>query len=174
MSRRPKSHLTSQKPKPLVRGISNEDEIQASLAELPGISVHTVDLASLDLASQLDLISNTDILIGRLPNLLGTTASQMLCRCCLHCKLQTLAVVCICEEVNTCSGMHGAALAWALLMREGAALVELWPQQNGIWRCYEHMAEWAGLNYRFALSFKRSRQFEKTISDPRNSVSLNM
>lgn len=44
--------------------------------------------------------------------------------------------------------MHGAALAWSLLMWEGAALLELWPKSHGIWRCYEHTAEWAGLLYR--------------------------
>ena len=30
--------------------------------------------------------------------------------------------------------MHGAALAYALLMRPHAAVVELWPQADGIWR----------------------------------------
>ncbi|KAL6777349.1 hypothetical protein ACKKBF_B21175 [Auxenochlorella protothecoides x Auxenochlorella symbiontica] len=44
-------------------------------------------------------------------------------------------------------GMHGAGLAHALLARPGTALLELWPQPEGIWRCYEHFAEWAGLHY---------------------------
>ena len=43
--------------------------------------------------------------------------------------------------------MHGAALAWSLLMPPGTALLELWPQP-GMWRLYEHTAEWAGLVYR--------------------------
>ena len=43
--------------------------------------------------------------------------------------------------------MHGAALAWSLIMPPGAALLELWPQP-GMWRLYEHTAEWAGLSYR--------------------------
>lgn len=33
-------------------------------------------------------------------------------------------------------------------MREGGAVVEMWPEAEGIWRCYEHAAEWAGLHYR--------------------------
>lgn len=32
-------------------------------------------------------------------------------------------------------------------MPPGAALLELWPQP-GMWRLYEHTAEWAGLLYR--------------------------
>ena len=35
-------------------------------------------------------------------------------------------------------GMHGAALAWALLLPPHAAVIELWPQAEGVWRCYEH------------------------------------
>ena len=48
--------------------------------------------------------------------------------------------------------MHGAALAWSLLMPPGAALLELWPQP-GMWRLYEHTAEWAGLSYRFESAY---------------------
>lgn len=44
--------------------------------------------------------------------------------------------------------MHGAALAWGLLMREGTAMIELWPKQDGVWKCYEHIAQWTGLRYR--------------------------
>ena len=43
--------------------------------------------------------------------------------------------------------MHGAALAWSILMPPGAAVLELWPQPD-MWRLYEHMAHWAGLSYR--------------------------
>ena len=49
------------------------------------------------------------------------------------------------------AGMHGAALAWSLLMPPGAALLELWPQP-GMWRLYEHTAEWAGLVYRHVFT----------------------
>ena len=50
---------------------------------------------------------------------------------------------------DECTGMHGAALAWSLLMPPGTALLELWPEP-GMWRLYEHTAQWAGLLYRSA------------------------
>ena len=46
------------------------------------------------------------------------------------------------------AGMHGAALAWTLLMPEHAGMIELWPQEQEIWRCYEHTSHWSGLLYR--------------------------
>ena len=52
-----------------------------------------------------------------------------------------------CVATCACAGMHGAALAWSLIMPPGTALLELWPQP-GLWRLYEHTAEWAGLYYR--------------------------
>ncbi|KAK2077117.1 hypothetical protein QBZ16_004751 [Prototheca wickerhamii] len=51
------------------------------------------------------------------------------------------------QQTDLLVGMHGAGLAHALLARPGSALLELWPQRDGIWRCYEHFAEWAGLEY---------------------------
>ena len=57
------------------------------------------------------------------------------------------------------AGMHGAALAWTLLMGPHAATVELWPQQEGIWRCYEHFSQWAGLLYRCVLSLAAPAAF---------------
>ncbi|BDA44474.1 hypothetical protein COCOBI_05-6610 [Coccomyxa sp. Obi] len=52
--------------------------------------------------------------------------------------------------VDLCSprGMHGAAMAWTLIMPSHAAAVELWPGADGVWRCYEHTSHWAGLQYR--------------------------
>ena len=47
------------------------------------------------------------------------------------------------------AGMHGAALAWTLLMPEHAGVIELWPQEEGVWRCYEHTSHWSGLLYRY-------------------------
>lgn len=47
------------------------------------------------------------------------------------------------------SGMHGAAMAWTLLMPSHAAAVELWPRPDGVWRCYEHTSHWVGLLYRY-------------------------
>ena len=52
------------------------------------------------------------------------------------------------DLMGSVAGMHGAAMAWTLLMSPHAAAVELWPQPEGIWRCYEHFAHWAGLLYR--------------------------
>lgn len=48
--------------------------------------------------------------------------------------------------------MHGAAMAWVVLMPPHAAAVELWPQSSGIWRCYEHLSHWAGLLYRYCAA----------------------
>lgn len=58
---------------------------------------------------------------------------------------EQLAVV---GETDVLVAMHGAALAYTLLMRPHAAVVELWPQADGIWRCYEHFSRWGGLLYR--------------------------
>jgi hypothetical protein len=64
----------------------------------------------------------------------------------VRCKaLRSAAKVC-CRGCRP--GMHGAAMAWTLLMQPHAAAVELWPKPEGVWRCYEHTAQWAGLLYR--------------------------
>lgn len=65
ISRRPKLHPTKKKQMPLVRGISNEAEIRAALEGIKGVAVRLVDLSSLDLRSQLEMICQTDILIGK-------------------------------------------------------------------------------------------------------------
>jgi hypothetical protein len=44
-------------------------------------------------------------------------------------------------------GMHGAALTYAALLPPWAAVVELWPKDRDIWRCFEHLAAMAGLAY---------------------------
>ncbi len=44
--------------------------------------------------------------------------------------------------------MHGAALTYSLLQPPYGGLLELWPQVDGMWRCFEHTAEWSGLLYR--------------------------
>lgn len=85
---------------PVVRGISNEAELQAALDSIEGIAVRSIDLSSIDLTSQLDLIFNADILIGtqtvctRFDALIST---QTLCTRfnaasqCQHCKSHFLA-----------------------------------------------------------------------------------
>ncbi len=52
---------------PLVRGISNEAEIQAALESVGEVAVKLVDVSGLDLAAQFELIYSTDILIGTPP-----------------------------------------------------------------------------------------------------------
>jgi hypothetical protein len=44
-------------------------------------------------------------------------------------------------------GMHGAALTYALYMPPHGAVVELWPKGQDMWRCFEHAAAMAGLQY---------------------------
>lgn len=65
-------------------------------------------------------------------------------------------------------GMHGAALAWTLMMPPGTALLELWPQSN-MWRLYEHTAQWAGLHYRRWVS---QDKMPHSVSEPPTSVDV--
>ncbi len=44
-------------------------------------------------------------------------------------------------------GMHGAALTYAALLPPWGAVVELWPKDRDMWRCFEHLAAMAGLQY---------------------------
>jgi hypothetical protein len=44
-------------------------------------------------------------------------------------------------------GMHGAALTYAALLPPWAGVVELWPKDRDMWRCFEHLAAMAGLAY---------------------------
>jgi hypothetical protein len=45
-------------------------------------------------------------------------------------------------------GMHGAALTFALYMPHHGAVVELWPKDRDMWRCFEHLSAMGGLWYR--------------------------
>ncbi|KAK9819676.1 hypothetical protein WJX72_000981 [[Myrmecia] bisecta] len=69
-------------------------------------------------------------------------------------ELVDLASLSLLEQLSTLAdadiliGMHGAALAYTLLMPPHAGVIELWAQDKGIWRCYEHTSAWAGLEYR--------------------------
>ncbi|KAI7846398.1 hypothetical protein COHA_000109 [Chlorella ohadii] len=62
-------------------------------------------------------------------------------------------------------GMHGAALTYAFLLSPHAALVELWPQADGIWRCYENAAQWAGALYRRVANSDPARHRQTTSGD---------
>ncbi|GAB4817514.1 hypothetical protein N2152v2_004560 [Parachlorella kessleri] len=68
-------------------------------------------------------------------------------------------------------GMHGAALAYSMLMAPHAAVVELWPQQDGVWRCYENMSLWAGLLYRRLANTDPSK-YQNTPTGDKTSVDV--
>lgn len=44
-------------------------------------------------------------------------------------------------------GMHGAALTFALFMPHHGSVVELWPKDRDMWRCFEHISAMSGLEY---------------------------
>ena len=62
----------------------------------------------------------------------------------LDAREQAAAVALRCDVLL---GMHGAALTYAALLPPWAGVVELWPKQGDIWRCFEHLAAMAGLFY---------------------------
>jgi hypothetical protein len=43
--------------------------------------------------------------------------------------------------------MHGAALMYPLYMPTYGGVVEFWPKNNDIWRCFEHVATMSGKIY---------------------------
>lgn len=61
--------------------------------------------------------------------------------------------------------MHGAALSYSLLQPPYGALLELWPQADGVWRCFQHTAEWAGLLYRRWANEEPSRVTAGRLGD---------
>jgi len=56
-------------------------------------------------------------------------------------------VTLIAEETDVLVGMHGAGLTYASLLPPWGALVELWPKQSDMWRCFEHLATMSGMFY---------------------------
>ncbi|KAL0034323.1 hypothetical protein WJX77_009296 [Trebouxia sp. C0004] len=90
-------------------------------------------------------------------------------------RLIDLAHISLAEQIQLVSsgtdiliGMHGAALAWSLMMPPGTALLELWPQPN-MWRLYEHTAQWAGLHYRHWAS---QDKMPHSVLEPPTSVDV--
>ena len=80
--------LISRKPKggKLVRGIANEDKLVAMLRDMPNLEPMLVDLASMPLHEQLQLMTHTDLLIGDrvVPELSSNVAHRtMICHSCL-------------------------------------------------------------------------------------------
>lgn len=69
--------LISRRPKGgrLVRGIANEDKLLAMLRDMPNLEPRLVDLASMSLQEQLQLVTQTDLLIG------DTSANQLSVSC---------------------------------------------------------------------------------------------
>ena len=67
ISRRAKPSLKRGRAAQVVRGISNENELHAALQGIQGATSQLVDLSVLTIAEQIDLIANTDILVGIAP-----------------------------------------------------------------------------------------------------------
>jgi hypothetical protein len=43
--------------------------------------------------------------------------------------------------------MHGAALTYGLYLPAHGGVLELWPKDRDMWRCFEHLTTMAGLHY---------------------------
>lgn len=43
--------------------------------------------------------------------------------------------------------MHGAALTYPLYMPSHGGVIEFWPKNHDMWRCFEHVATMSGLTY---------------------------
>lgn len=53
----------------------------------------------------------------------------------------------IAEDTDVLVGMHGAALTYASLLPPWGGLIELWPKDGDMWRCFEHLATMSGMFY---------------------------
>lgn len=67
-------------------------------------------------------------------------------------------------------GMHGAALSHAVFLPPWAGVVELWPKNHDMWRCFEHLTEMAGPTYarwanRDPRRFRRDKEGDYTNVD---------
>lgn len=143
--------LVSRRPGPgrprVARQIANEEEILAMLRALGGgNNTAPAEQRSDDFAAAAAATGNRRLLAEEgLPVGLPPVDAQLVDLAALPLREQ-LALV---ADVDVLVGMHGAALAYGALMQPGAALVELWPKAEGVWRCYEHLARWAGVEYRY-------------------------
>lgn len=61
--------------------------------------------------------------------------------------------------------MHGAALTYSVLQPPYGALIELWPQRDGMWRCFENTAQWSGLLYKRWANLDAKRHQEGQEGD---------
>lgn len=74
-------------------------------------------------------------------------------------------------------GMHGAALAHAVYLPPWAGVLELWPKDRDMWRCFEHLSEMAGLVYRRwenknTRAFSKDRNGDYTRVDPQQFTAV--
>lgn len=92
--------LISRKPKggKLVRGVANEQQLMDTLAGISQIKADLVDLASMPLSDQLQLITHTDLLIGKLKHCSPVLPWSPIRECphtaCLHSTLAALERSC--------------------------------------------------------------------------------
>ena len=52
--------------------------------------------------------------------------------------------------------MHGAALTHALWLPPWGAVLEMWPKEREMWRCFEHWSQLAGHAYQRYENAKKS------------------
>ena len=152
----------------MARQIGNEDELLAALQRLLGVQASLLDFAGLSGAWGVRRVVDGVVCWadGRPPQLLflhGVAVRS--CSCCRRpphpschpaerssfapgTPLRSCATVPeqlrIVQSTDVLVGMHGAALAHALLMPPHAALVELWPQVGGWCMAARQLGCWWG------------------------------
>lgn len=91
-------------------------------------------------------VDNEEDLLAAMASLTGLGAPLEVTRydfAQLEVRDQLAAIV----QTDVLVGMHGAALTYALYLPHHAGVLELWPKQGDMWRCFEHTATMAGLVY---------------------------
>jgi len=71
----------------------------------------------------------------------------------------------IVEDTDVLVGMHGAALTYASLLPPWGGLIELWPKEGDMWRCFEHLATMSGMFYDRWANRDRARYREDAGGD---------
>ena len=93
-------------------------------------------------------VSNEDALLGALTAVAapapGVRVAVTRVDLALLPPTEQLALV---ADTDVLVGMHGAALTFSLYMPPHGAVLELWPKPQDMWRCFEHAATMAGLQY---------------------------
>lgn len=122
-------------------------------------------MAQLSVAEQMRLIADTEILV-RIEH------HRARVRACARCKFSSSPVSpCLhgrapwLLRVFMQIAMHGAALSYAMFMRAHGAVIELWPRPDGLWRCFEHLATHAGVEYERWGNSQPSRYREDRAGD---------